>query len=52
MPPDVLNADPDQVRRSLLKMPDIEAGTLLRWAVAMSGPVAAPAKPRCLQITA
>ena len=51
-PPDVLNADPDLVRRSLLKMTDIEAGTLLRWAVAMRGRVAAPAKPCCLQITA
>jgi hypothetical protein len=48
----VLNADPDLVRRSLLKMTDIEAGTLLRWAVAMRGRVAAPAKPCCLQITA
>jgi hypothetical protein len=51
-PPDVLNADPDQVRRSLLKMTDMEAGTLLRWAVAMRGRGDAPAKPCCLQITA
>jgi hypothetical protein len=48
----VLNADPDQVRRSLLKMTDIEAGTLLRWAVAKRGRAVAPAKPCCLQITA